>query len=82
MYPPDSITFSTLRLEDTLLDRFGEEDNPEEAALESVLLSALTEIRHLCDHRGLDLYGLFDRSYKHYLMELPQVLAEREEAQP
>jgi hypothetical protein len=30
----------------------------------------LTDIRHLCDHRELNLYLAMERSYEHYVAEL------------
>jgi len=30
----------------------------------------LTDIRHLCDHREINLYAALEMSYEHYLAEL------------
>lgn len=30
----------------------------------------LTDIRHLCDHREIDLYAVLETSQEHYLAEL------------
>lgn len=30
----------------------------------------LTDIRHLCDHREIDLYAALERSYDHYVAEI------------